>query len=272
MTCSRRQFLLAGLLCLWPGRAHGAQPVLSSDFIELNLRANGFNLRAWLRPGANEFLHVFIEGDGNIWDDVHKPSFDPTPGNSVSALLANDTPRPGHVLYLARPGQYASQVELQSLSGKWWSSHRYAPEVVQAMVQAVQGIQLRCKTSRLGLYGHSGGGALAVLAAPQLAPDLLGTVASPLDLDTWTAMFRGGNLPFSLDPKSVALKVRDIAQIHLCGGRDKVVPPPVLDAWLRQLEPLPPWVVRKLVPQAGHLGPWLSAWRLSLASALLKFQ
>lgn len=271
-SCSRRQFLAClglGALSMWasPAVAAATGPDLPADFTPLNLHAGGFSLRAWLRPGQGQLLHVFIEGDGQIWDASQRSSFDPTPRHSVAARLAADAPRPDPVLYLARPGQYASPEELRRLSPQWWTSHRYARPVVEAIAKAALEGRRRSSAAKLGLYGHSGGGALAVLAAAGMLEEvsLLASVASPLDTQAWASSFAGQSLPHSLNPKDVARQVREVPQFHLSGGRDNTAPTAVLDAWLQELEPLPPWIQRIVVPAADHQGPWLQPFRQALA-------
>jgi len=216
-------------------------------------------------------LHVFIAGDGPVQAKDGLASSDPTPRRSISALLAAAMPKSEPVLYLARPGQYASPEALTRLLPKWWTSHRYAPEMTQAVSAAVRETQERYSLPKLALYGHSGGGALAVLAAPSLLPALtcLGTVASPLDTELWTKLLGTKALTHSLNPKSVARRIFSVPQLYLAGGKDTVVPLEVLDSWLAGLHPLPPWISRMVVPDAGHQGPWLPAWRQA-QTALMK--
>jgi hypothetical protein len=265
---NRRRFL-SGLAALaasslvpFPTPAQAKIPPELADFTPLRLRGGSFTLHAWLRPGKGEILHVFIAGDGPVRGK------DPTPRHAISALLAADMPRSEHVLYLARPGQYASSAVQEQLDPKWWTSHRYAPEMAQAVSDTAQEAQRRCSLSRLALYGHSGGGALAVLAAPSLLPSLccLGTVASPLDTELWTRLLGTKPLAHSLNPKNMARRLLSVPQLHLTGGRDTVVPFQVLDSWLSELQPLPPWIRRVMAPAAGHQGPWLQAWRVAHAA------
>lgn len=274
--CARRLFLKAlgvgALACLSgpaAGRAALRELKLGPAFVALNLHAGRFSLRAWLRQGGSDFLHVFIEGDGDITGRDHLPAFDPTPAVSVAASLAKDVPANHSVLYLARPGQYASREELAGLSAKWWTSHRYAEPVVEAISRAIQQMLTRSGCAKMGVYGHSGGGALAVLAAPSLGESLrlLGTVASPLDTHLWTQKYYGGSLAFSLNPLMAAESLRGLPQLHLSGAKDALVPTPVLDSFLARLAPLPDYIERIVVPGAGHQGPWLMPWRKALAGA-----
>ena len=202
---------------------------------------------------------MFIAGDG--------PRSNPTPKRSIAALLAADMPS-APVLYLARPGQDASSAALKQLDPKWWTSHRYAPEMVQAISAAVLEAQERCSVSKLALCGYSGGRALAVLAAPSLLPALtyLGTIASPLDTELWTQLLGTNALRHSLNPKSVAKQLFSVPQLHLAGGKDTVVPPGVLDSYLEELQPLPSHIRRVIVPDAVHQEPWLQLWRSAHAS------
>lgn len=276
MDSYRRNMLMAlafaGALGFCPALgAYAASPGLPANFAPVTLRGSGPRLRAWLRSGQGDMLHVFIEGDGHIWQKGY-PNTDPTPREPISARLAADTPIPAPVLYLARPGQYASAAELEQLSSKWWTSHRYSQVVVDAVTSRVLEAMLLSGCSRIGLYGHSGGGVLAVLAAAALADktSLVGTAGSPLDTEHWGKRYDARGLPESLNPKTVAKKIAGIRQFHLSGERDKVVPSSVLDSWLDELRPLPAHIERVIVPDAAHKGPWLMPWRITMAKAVHK--
>lgn len=272
---SRRFFLSAlGISALGfavPSVAFSASPSLSSNFAPLTVKCGIFKLRTWFRQGTSDVLHVFIEGDGNVWNKYDEPSADPTPLNPVSSRLASDSPLPQSVLYIARPGQYAPLSELRALSSKWWTTHRYAREVADSMRICVDMYLKRSGCKLLGIYGHSGGGVLAALIAPEFAGSLslLGTVASPLDTAYWAKKYNPYGLYGSLNPKDIAKDLAAIPQIHLTGAEDKIVPSSVLDSWLQELQPLPPAIRRIVVPGANHQGPWLYSWRIALAEAML---
>jgi pimeloyl-ACP methyl ester carboxylesterase len=135
--------------------------------------------------------------------------------------------------------------------------------MARAVSDAVIQAQNRCSLPKVALYGHSGGGALAVLAAPSLLPSLccLGTIASPLDTELWTRLLGTKALKHSLNPKGLAKGLFSVPQLHLAGGKDEIVPPRVLDSWLEDVQPLPAWIRRVLAPEAGHQGPWAQTWR-----------
>jgi hypothetical protein len=207
------------------GQAHWAyHPVNASPFV----------LAGYIGPRRQDggVLTVFIEGDGLAFIGSQTVSSDPTPTDPVGLRLALAHPG-GNVAYLGRPCQYVSAPACRPA---YWSSHRYAPEVIGAFNLAVDELKGVTGAERVILVGYSGGGAVAVLTAAR-RNDVVGivTVASNLDLRFWTA--RDGLVPLwgSLDPADVATAVAGIPQVHFVGGQDDVVGPAVAQSYLRRM-------------------------------------
>lgn len=210
-------------------------------------------------PG--QALHVYIEGDGLAWLSVSTPSPDPTPVNPVALRLAAQDAA-CNVLYLGRPGQYGAGVD-----ARYWLGARFAAEVVDSYVAALQGQSVARAAPVLRLTGYSGGGAVAALLAARLQAQgrrvELVTVAGNLDTDTWARRRKLTPLRASLNPVAVAPALVSVPQLHLTGHRDRQVPGWVLEAFLAQLPNRD--CVRVQSVDADHAGPWLDAWRAALA-------
>ena len=83
------------------------------------------------------------------------------------------------------------------------------------------------------MIGHSGGGTLAVLLAPQVKNlRAVVTIAGNLAVRAWTAYH--GYLPLegSLDPAATGPLQPAVTEIHLTGGADTEVPPRLLGRYL----------------------------------------
>ncbi|MBS0290543.1 MAG: alpha/beta hydrolase [Proteobacteria bacterium] len=169
-------------------------------------------------------IHIYIEGDGNSWKTRYQLSDNPTPKQPQGLSLACLDPYP-HVVYLARPCQYTPLLEDSHCDPKYWSSHRYAPEVVAAMNEVLDQIKENSKEANFVLIGFSGGASIAVLLTSKRR-DVVGliTVAGDLDHEALNQFHRTTPLSGSLNPAKVAHLLKQVPQLHLNGNKDKIVP------------------------------------------------
>ena len=169
---------------------------------------------------------VYIEGDGTPWIDEALPSADPTPRVPIAlpAMIARQEP----ALLVGRPC-YHGLATARPCAPIWWTHRRFAPEVVDSMVAALQhALEKRGWQDRtVNLIGFSGGGTLAVLmAAPLLGKQRMCavvTMASPLDVDEWARSRGYSPMEGSLDPALEPPLDRRIRQLHLRGANDRIV-------------------------------------------------
>ena len=187
---------------------------------------NLFTMSKGAKPSA--VLTVYIEGDGRAWLNRVTPSDDPTPDRPVALRLAVSDASP-NVAYIARPCQYTDVRARDACHPRYWTSHRYAPEVIDALSTAIDSFKTRSGSSQIELIGYSGGGAAAVLiAARRTDVARLITVAANLDLAAWTRTLDVDPMPASLDPALEADRAANIPQYHLAGGDDETVPPSIV--------------------------------------------
>lgn len=148
---------------------------------EIVIPAGDFDLAAWVprRIVAMPKLTIYIEGDGFAWT-----SSDPTPVSPTGLHLALAQPE-GNIAYLARPCQYVRCEQ------RYWTSHRFAPEVIASANLALEALKKKFGAQCLVLVGYSGGGAVAALLAEQrLDVVRLITIAGNLDHRAWTSHHR----------------------------------------------------------------------------------
>ncbi|OKH86231.1 alpha/beta hydrolase [Thalassospira sp. TSL5-1] len=196
---------------------------------------------AWSPVQKGETLFVYLEGDGLAYVTAYRPAMDPTPTDPVALRMAlQDIHLTGiaaqPVVYLARPCQYTMPEKGENCSRKYWTTARYAPEIIHSISLAIDQFKARFRARHLVLVGYSGGGALAVLLAAE-RQDVAGivTVAGNLDLAYWAQ--RDGLTPLadSVDPARFAPQVADIAQLHFAGGQDDAVGPDVTRSYMAAL-------------------------------------
>lgn len=185
------------------------------------------------RQQTEKTLSVYIESDGVAY--VHgNQSPDPTPYDPIALRLAVQDPNP-NTIYLARPCQYLSVQDTEKCHPAYWSSHRYGQDVVSALNEVVEKAKAASGASGIKLYGHSGGGTLAVLlAANRTDVSQIVTVAANLDHELWTR--RLGNTPLfgSLNAINYTDRVSHIPQVHLTGSQDEAVAPDIAAAYVRR--------------------------------------
>jgi hypothetical protein len=171
-------------------------------------------------------LHVYLEGDGTPY--VHKRwvSADPTPRNPLMLrLMALD---PGPSIYLSRPC-YNGLATMPPCRPELWTTARYSDEIVNSAVAVIRKLVSRRQTPAIFLFGHSGGGTLAMLMAARLpATHAVITLSGNLDTRAWTHYHDYAALDGSLNPADQPPLDRHILQLHLIGTNDDIVPTPLL--------------------------------------------
>jgi hypothetical protein len=200
---------------------------------------------------AGAVLHVYIDDDGtpNIGGYA---AVDPTSRNPLTLrLLELD---PGPAVLLGRPCYYGLTGDT-GCRPALWTNERYSEAVVASMAAALRPIVVQDSYSRVAWFGHSGGGALAVLLAvriPQTAAVI--TVAANLDTDAWTASQAVRPLAGSLNPAREPALPSGVVQRHYAGGRDEIVPPEVTRKGLA------PGVPLTVIPDYDHRCCWETLW------------
>lgn len=208
------------------------------------------------RIGEDHTLHVYLGGDGTPWIDG-RPAADPT--QHVPLALALMAVESGPALYLGRPC-YHGKRHSAGCHGWLWTDGRYNDAVVTSMAAALDRIVARYRYARVVLIGHSGGGALAMLLAPRSRGVVaVVTIAANLDIDAWSDLHGYGRLTGSLNPARQPPLAKPLIQMHFAGGRDRVVPPKIVKAGLRDGLRL------TVIPQYDHLCCWTAFWPQVLA-------
>ncbi len=180
----------------------------------------------------SDTLHVYVEHDGTPWLDLTHPAADPTPRMPLALeLMGQDT---GPRLFLGRPCYFAPQKE-PACTPLLWTHQRYSPQVVASMVAALRRFLTPHPFRRVVLIGYSGGGTVAWLMAAQVPETVaIVTVAANLDIDDWTRIHDYSPLAGSLNPALMPPLSPTISQFHYVGGRDRNVPPSVVQSFARR--------------------------------------
>ncbi|QSA96412.1 alpha/beta fold hydrolase [Methylococcus sp. EFPC2] len=253
----RRAALLLALLllqaCATPAQRLRAT-ALELGFEPLTVPADGFLVASFYKPGARPggALHVYLEGDGTPWITRTHVAGDPTPRNPLMLrLMAHDeTPS----LYLGRPC-YNGHAQDAGCHPLLWTHRRYSPEIVHAMATALDGFLRSHPHRNLAFFGHSGGGALAMLLAGRFpSTRSVVTLAANLDIAAWADHHGYSRLGGSLDPLDVPASGYE--EWHYLGARDDQVPSDLLRPRLERR----PHAHLSVVENADHVCCWDAVW------------
>lgn len=220
-----------------------------------------FRLQTFHRGLENspEKLAVYIEGDGFAWKRRGVLSPDPTPKNPVALRLATRDPRAA-VLYIARPCQYQPPGDLENCPVKYWSSHRYAGEVVESVNTAIDRNVKLSGAGAIDIIGYSGGGSIAaMIAARRTDVDSLVTVAGNLDHAAWTKHHDVSPLSGSFNAADIAKGIQHIPQYHFTGEKDDIVPAKVTQSYLDRMTDISHVKVER-ISGFDHECCWADAW------------
>jgi len=242
--------------CTTPGRRIDA---LASDlhFQRVVEPGKGFRHVVYRNhaPMRNGVLHVYLEGDGTPYWQGNLTAPDPTPRNPLMLrLMALD---PDQSIYVGR-ACYLGLYRDAACHPIFWTLRRYGPEVLVSLGAVLRSEAARSGAARLELFGHSGGGTLAVLLAQRLEPvTRVVTVAANLDLAAWCQLHDFSPLAGSISPVDEPPMRNGVTMLHLVGGRDTNTPPwMVLDAArARGGEPV------RVIEGFDHACCWESLWK-----------
>ena len=202
---------------------------MQHQFRTHQIEAGEFTLVSFMKPlVGNEqntgLLHIYIEGDGLAFRRKNRISEDPTPITPVALQLAVKD-EASQVVYFGRPCQFLNKSQLEKCPNIYWSSHRYAEEVIAAYQIAIDELMAIYGNRRLVLHGYSGGGVIAMLlAARRQDVEKVITIAANLDHKAWTDHHNVSALGGSLNPVDDQVALSQVSQTHFCGEQDKIVP------------------------------------------------
>ncbi len=232
---------------------------------KITLQTESFSLVSYQSiTKADAVATFYIEGDGLAWLNRKRISPNPTPKNPVALKLAL-TDSSANVIYLARPCQYVDLKTEKNCRSDYWTTKRFAPEVVASMDEAITQIKQRANIEKIRLVGYSGGGAIAaILAATRNDVIDLRTVAGNLDIDMFARYHKVTPLTGSMNPVDFADTLTNMPQIHFIGGKDDIITRPITESYINNLKKydvnLRCVKVRK-IKDASHAKGWETVWQ-----------
>lgn len=195
---------------------------IPSDFVYKEINTDTFKLASWQKiTNPTENVKIYIEGDGAAFTAEGRPSRNPTPKGTLLREIAFGD-KHDNVVYLARPCQF---VDDSKCVQKYWTTARFAPEVITAEAQAVRNISAG---KGVTLVGFSGGAQIAGLVAvrePDISVKKLVTIGGNLDHRAWTTYHHLPPLKESLNLASYKDIYGKFVQKHYVGEKDEIILP-----------------------------------------------
>ena len=228
-------------------------------FHPLTIETNSFEHQIYTnteaKKGLNkDTLHVYLDGDGTPWEHSRWIARDPTSRNPIILQLMEIDQQPA--IFLGRPCYHGFSTAPQC-HYRFWTSHRYSRQVVDSMAMALNIWQQKHGYSKVSLIGFSGGGALALLIAPNIPGlETVVTLAANLDVAAWSRYHGYRLLQDSLNPADQLL-ISNPKQIHIAGPKDKIVPPMVIKSYLEKQKGLSTYLV---YDNHDHYCCWSDQW------------
>lgn len=264
------------------GRLNQAQEISqSSHFFTKDIPTSSFVIRSHIKlqnsphnqinrntiNTSKKTARIYIEGDGLAWVSRQTPSLDPTPTYPLALKLASQDTSP-NVIYLARPCQYTKKATAKLCSLKYWTSHRFSPEVLQALNEALNYFQEEYSISHFELIGFSGGGAIAALLSEKRKDVIsLRTVAGNINHGLVMRMHNVSPLTGSLDAIHIAPKIAHIPQHHFIGGKDKIITSDISESFKKESNDSS-CIKTSVISSASHEKGWSDIWPALLQYSL----
>ncbi len=175
---------------------------------------------------ASGSLHIYIDGDGRPFITPTTVALDPTPRDPLMLRLMALDPAPS--VYLGRPC-YLGLSRDRNCNPGYWTLERFSPEVVESLLGALRAEIDRSGAHSVELYGHSGGGSLAMLLAARV-PEVtrIVTIGANLDTAAWCSLHGYTPLLGSLNPVEQGPLSPAVRILHLVGSEDTNTPPQLI--------------------------------------------
>ncbi len=162
---------------------------------------------------------IYLEGDGLVINAHGKIAQSPTPTDPMALRLAAVDNRKFSKIVINRPFHYTKNAT--GANSKYWTTARYSPEVIQAIINVIKTCQERFHFKTIEIVGYSGGATVALLLAPKLNNiTQIISFAGNLDHVNWTKYHNSQPLFESLDPLQNKNAIAKIPQIHFVGEND----------------------------------------------------
>jgi dienelactone hydrolase len=231
------------------------QLALNNHFTKKEIKGGDFFITTYQKITDAKLPYViYIEGDGRIvsGDMISK---DPTPTKPMLINLAFDDPRP-NIVYMGRPCQYTPMAKNPKCNKEYWTNKRLSEEVIASINEVINKITSNTKFDLVGFSG--GGGAAVLIGARNHNVRTIITIAGNLDILDFDKHHNLRPMNGSLNPIDYTTKVEQIPQLHLSGGKDRIIPTFITQNFVNKISSK--CAQLKIIPEAEHSKNWDKHW------------
>ncbi len=189
-----------------------------TNFTPSVINTSNFPIQIFTQNHNSKHAIIYLEGDGLVINKYGDVALNSTPTDPMALRLASVDPRPLTKIVINRPFHYVKSVDPNS---KYWTTARYAPEVIQSIYEAIKQCQQQFHFETVELVAYSGGASVALLLTLHVKNiTRIVSFAGNLDHKSWTRYHGAGLLLESLDPMENMEAIRHIPQMHFLGSND----------------------------------------------------
>ncbi len=202
-----------------------------ADFAYKEIKTDKFTLASWQKiTNPKAPFKIYVEGDGAAFAADGRPSMNPTPKGTLLREIAFGDEHE-NVAYLARPCQFVKDTKCKQ---KYWTTARFAPEVVSSEAQAIKIISGGQKVTLVGFSGGAQVAGLVAVTEKEVNVQKLVTIGGNLDHLAWTKYHRLPPLSESLNLADYRDLYLSLPQKHYVGKKDKIILPFLVENFASQ--------------------------------------
>lgn len=182
------------------------------------IKTSTFSIQTFLADLHTNHAVIYIEGDGLVINRFGNIAINPTPTDPMALRLACVDPRPLTKIVINRPYHF---LKIDLPNSKYWTTGRYAPEVIQSIIETIKIFQKQFDFKTFEIVAYSGGASVALCLVPHFKNITeITTFAGNLDHKNWTNHHNTQQLYESIDPLENLKPIKNIEQIHYVGTSD----------------------------------------------------
>ena len=228
-----------------------------SNYTPSIINSSQFPIQIFTQNHNSSHAVIYLEGDGLVLNRYGDVAWNSTPTDPMALRLASVDTRPLTKIVINRPFHYVESINPDS---RYWTTARYAPKVLQSIVDVIKNCQQQFHFETIEFVAYSGGASVALLLTKHFKNiTRIVSFAGNLDHKNWTSYHGTQPLFESLDPMENKEFMRQVPQTHFLGSSDANTTIELGQAYKQQINS----DRISIVPVAGfdHDSNWPSVWQ-----------
>lgn len=233
-----------------------------ANFTPSVIETSQFPIQIFTQNHNSKHAIIYVEGDGLVLNRYGEIALNSTPTDPMALRLASVDMRPLTKIVVNRPFHYVYSLNPDP---KYWTTARYAPEVIQSIYETIKHCQQQFHFETIEFVAYSGGATIALLLTPQFKNiTRIVSFAGNLDHKNWTRYHNTGPLLESLDPMENKETLGKISQTHFVGASDDNTTAELAKAYKQQIGSDKISII--MLDGFAHDSDWPKVWKEWLSS------